>query len=107
MIAHNKHHNKKLSSGRGIVNSIIHKLPFELHLPGYQYCGTGTKLHKRPARSDSGINPLDVACKEHKIAYSNHKDIGKLHSADKILQEKAWMRLISNDEIEKCSISYK
>ena len=30
---------KKKKFGRGIVNSIIDKLPMELHLPGYQYCG--------------------------------------------------------------------
>lgn len=35
---------KKIVKGKGLVNSIINKLPFELHLPGYQYCGPGTKL---------------------------------------------------------------
>lgn len=36
---------KKRSSikkrGAGIINKIIDKLPFELHVPGYQYCGPG------------------------------------------------------------------
>lgn len=30
-----------------IVNKCVDLLPFELHLPHYQYCGTGTKLSQR------------------------------------------------------------
>ena len=48
--------------GRGLDNKIINKLQFELHIPGYQYYGPGTKLAKRLARGDLGINPLDAAC---------------------------------------------
>ena len=51
--------------GSGIVNSLIDKLPIELHLPGYQYCGPGTRLDQRLARGDPGLNPLDAACKQH------------------------------------------
>lgn len=83
--------------GGGIVNSLINKLPIELHLPGYQYCGPGTKLQKRLARGDPGINPLDAACKEHDIAYSKHKDIKERHKADQILENKAWSRVKSSD----------
>lgn len=79
------------------MNSIINKLPIELHLPGYQYCGPGTKLDKRLARGDRGINRLDQACKEHDIAYSQHKDINSRHKADKILIDKAWERVKSKD----------
>lgn len=66
--------------------SILDKLPVELHIPGYNYCGPGTKLQKRLARGDKGINLLDEACKEHDIAYStnNHR-----HTADLILADKA------------------
>ena len=84
--------------GRGLVNKIINKLPFELHIPGYQYCGPGTKLVKRLARGDPGINPLDAACKEHDIAYSrNRENIQARNEADKILAEKAWNRVKSKD----------
>jgi hypothetical protein len=84
--------------GEGIVNEAINRLPFELHLPGYQFCGPGTKLHKRLIRGDVGINPLDGACKEHDIAYSLYKDnIKKRHEADRLLQEKAWQRVKSSD----------
>lgn len=83
--------------GSGLVNSLINKLPIELHLPGYQYCGPGTKLEKRLQRGDRGINPLDQACKEHDIAYSQSSDLKYRHDADRILQERAWNRVKSND----------
>lgn len=96
------YHNNSLSlqknvKGKGLINSIIQKLPVELHLPGYQYCGPGTKLQKRLSRGDPGINPLDAACKEHDISYSQHKDLENRHKADKILAEKAWSRVKSKD----------
>lgn len=84
--------------GKGLVNTIINKLPFELHIPGYQYCGPGTKLAKRLARGDPGINPLDAACKEHDIAYSrNRENLEARGAADKVLTEKAWSRVFAKD----------
>ena len=85
--------------GSGIVNNLINKLPFELHLPGgYQYCGPGTKLQKRLAGGDPGINPLDYACKDHDIAYSENSDnIERRNAADKILAERAWQRVLAKD----------
>ena len=81
-----------------VVNSAIDALPIELHLPGsYQYCGPGTKLQKRLARGDPGINKLDVACKEHDIAYSNYSDTERRSIADRALAEKAWQRVKSSD----------
>lgn len=72
----------KSCSGGGIINSLINKLPFELHLPGgYQFCGPGTKLEKRLARGDQGINHLDTACRAHDIAYIS-KDLATRHKAD-------------------------
>lgn len=76
----------------GTINKLIDKLPFELHLPKYQYCGPGTKLEKRLARGDSGINDLDRACKEHDIAYLS-TDFKKRREADKRLIESAWQRV--------------
>lgn len=89
--------NTRAVKGEGLVNSIINKLPFELHLPGYQYCGPGTKLQKRLKRGDPGINPLDKACKEHDIQYSKHQNTSDRHIADKILTSKAWDRVKSTD----------
>lgn len=97
------HYNKSLSSnkqgktGGGLLNSIIDSLPIELHLPGYQFCGPGTKLQKRLIRGDKGINGLDAACREHDIAYAENKDLNKRHQADKILAEKAWERYKAED----------
>lgn len=84
--------------GKGLVNRIINKLPVELHIPGYQYCGPGTKLSKRLARGDPGINPLDAACKEHDIAYSQNRDnITARNAADQVLADKAWNRVLARD----------
>lgn len=88
---------KKVKRGKGFVNSLINNLPFELHLPSYQYCGPGTKLKKRLKRNDPGINELDRACKEHDIAYSQSKEVAERNRADEILASKAWQRFKSGD----------
>lgn len=87
----------KTKRGKGIVNTLINKLPFELHIPSYQYCGPGTKLKKRLQRNDPGINELDRACKAHDIAYSQTNDITERNRADNILASKAWQRFKSKD----------
>lgn len=79
-------------SGGGLVNTIINKLPIELHLPSYKFCGPGTRLKERLAHGQRGINLLDEACREHDIAYAQHADLKERHEADKILVEKAWDR---------------
>lgn len=82
--------------GSGLINSAINKLPFEMHLPGYRYCGPGTKLEKRLQRGDIGINPLDEACKSHDIAYTS-KDKNVRRLADRALRSKAWQRVGAKD----------
>jgi len=52
-----------LKRGSGIINKIIITLPFEAHIPGYNFCGPGTKLKQRLERGDRGINQLDEACR--------------------------------------------
>lgn len=90
--------------GKGLINSMLSRLPFEMHLPSgsspggtYQYCGPGTKLEERLKRGDPGINELDKACKEHDIVYANTSDMGERHKADKVLQKKAWKRVKTRD----------
>lgn len=68
--------------GSGLVNNLINNLPFELHLPGYNYCGPGTRLRERLLRGDQGINKLDEACMKHDIAYSRYPDLKQRHKAD-------------------------
>lgn len=93
---------RKSFVGRGgvvsrLINRGIDKLPFEAHLPGYNFCGPGTRLTERLHRGDRGINPLDEACKLHDIAYSTHKDSDKRREADKELAERAWARVKASD----------
>lgn len=57
----------------------------------------GTNLEKRLKRGDPGINPLDVACKSHDIAYSKHANSEERTIADKILQNEAMKRVFSKD----------
>lgn len=87
----------KKQGGKGFVNTLINKLPFEAHIPGYQYCGPGTKLAKRLQRGDRGINSLDEACRQHDIAYSQYGDTRNRHAADKVLQQAAWRSVKAGD----------
>lgn len=61
------------------------------------YNSLGTKLAQRLARGDTGINKLDDACKEHDIAYENHKDKFGRYLADKKLTSAAFKRVIAPD----------
>lgn len=83
--------------GGKILNKTIDLLPIELHIPGYQYCGPGTKLSSRLARGDPGINKLDAACKQHDIAYSRNQDSKSRSEADRVLAERAWQRVTAGD----------
>lgn len=78
--------------GGGLVNSLINNLPFELHLPGYNFCGPGTRLRARLLRGDKGINQLDNACMQHDIAY-NSTNLEDRHRADFELLNMAKQRM--------------
>ena len=87
--------------GRGVIGRVLNRaidaLPIELHVPGYQYCGPGTRLTKRLSRGDPGINPLDQACKKHDIAYHEFKGGEERKRADEELAKSAWSRVVSRD----------
>lgn len=84
---------RTLKRGAGnLLNRVIDKLPFEAHLPGLNFCGPGTKLEKRLARGDKGVNQLDEACKLHDISYAQSSDYKDRRRADKELAERAWRR---------------
>ena len=87
----------KRKSGRGFLNTLINKLPVEWHIPGYNFCGPGTKLQQRLNRGDIGINKLDEACKLHDIAYAKYVDAPSRHAADLDLANTAWQRFKSWD----------
>src|SRR5258705_1519397 len=79
-----------------VLNKLIDKLPIELHIPNYNFCGPGTKLEKRLARGDQGVNELDEACKKHDMAYADESVDRRV--ADKILADKAW-QLVKRPDI--------
>lgn len=87
----------KSNSGAGLLNTVINSLPFELHLPGYQYCGPGTNLKKRLTLGQPGINGLDSACREHDIAYDKSNSLPDRSAADSVLEERAWSRVGAKD----------
>ncbi|KYN09773.1 hypothetical protein ALC57_18107 [Trachymyrmex cornetzi] len=87
----------RIAQLEGLLNRTINALPFELHIPGYQFCGPGTHLAKRLTRGDRGVNPLDVACCKHDIAYSQNNNLTDRHIADRILTEKARQRITASD----------
>ena len=37
---------KKGAAGGSFLNTLVNKLPFEIHLPGHNFTGPGTKLYK-------------------------------------------------------------
>jgi len=78
------------NKGNGLVNSIINHLPAEIHLPGYRFCGPGTKLKERLARGEHGINNLDELCRTHDIAYDKSNSFIDRQKADEILENQAW-----------------
>ena len=66
--------------GSGIINEAVNNLPFEMHLPGYNFAGPGTKLNKRlnsdltPKPDSLPINRVDEAAMNHDICYLKNKD---------------------------------
>lgn len=80
-----------------LLNKAINKLPIELHIPGYKFCGPGTKLTERIARGDIPKNQLDQACREHDLSYNKSESLDDRHKADEILKQKAWLRVKSKD----------
>ena len=86
--------------GSGILNTKLNKLGDvmpETHLPGYNYCGSFTKLNERLARGDKPINKLDAGCQEHDIFYRDHMDTTERHVADKELANIAKEKVYANN----------
>ena len=72
---------QKAAAGGSFHNTLVNKLPFEMHLPGHNFTGPGTKLNKR-LNSDGTpmvywsipINRVDNAAYHHDLCYSKHSD---------------------------------
>ena len=71
---------KKGVAGGRFLNSLVNKLPFEMHLPGHNFTGPGTKPYKRlnpdgtPKEWSIPINRIDNAAYHHDLCHSKHDD---------------------------------
>ena len=71
---------KRYATGGSFLNSLVNKLPIEMHLPGHNFTGPGIKLHKRlnsdgtPKEWSIPINGVDNAAYHHDLCYSKHDD---------------------------------
>ena len=65
---------------KGFLNHTIKSLPFEMHMPGHNFTGPGTKLDKRlnedmtPKAWSKLINRVNKADYRHDICYVKNKD---------------------------------
>lgn len=67
---------------------------FELHAPGYNYCGPGTNYYKRKSMGVQPMNSLDEACMEHDRWTESRgpqlaKTLEQVVFADRKLQQRA------------------
>ena len=66
--------------GGSFLNSFVNNLPFEMHLPGHNFTGSGTKHYKRlnsdltPKEWSMPINRVDNAVYQHDLCYSKYDD---------------------------------
>ena len=69
---------KRNATGGSFLNSLVNKLPIEMHLPEHNSTGPGTKLYKRlnpdgiPKEWSIPINRVDNAAYHHDLCYSKH-----------------------------------
>ena len=75
-------------------NSALDAL-IEMHVPHYKFCGPGTKLAERVERGDVGINPLDEACRQHDLVYTDPNSDRR--QADRILAQYAFSRMLAEE----------
>lgn len=70
----------------GDIAKFVNKFNKEFHLPGYNFCGPGTKLSKRLDSNDNPVtkpvNAIDKACMRHDIGYRDNKDLESRQLAD-------------------------
>ena len=70
----------KAQKGGSLLNKAINNLPFEMHLPGHNFTGPGTKLNKRlnpdltPKKWSKPINRVDKAAYHHDVCYLKNDD---------------------------------
>ena len=68
---------KRDATGGSFLNTLVNKLPFEMHLPRHNFTGPGTKLYKRlnpdgmPKEWSIPINRVDNADYHHDYVIQN------------------------------------
>ena len=71
---------KRDATGGSSLNTLVNKLPFEMHLPGQNFTGPGRNLYKRLNPDETSkewsipINRVDNAAYHHDLCYSKHDD---------------------------------
>ena len=71
---------KRDVTGGSFLNTLVNKLPFEMHFPGHNCTGPGTKLYTRlnsdgtPKEYIIPISRVDNAAYNHDLCYSKHDD---------------------------------
>ena len=69
-----------VKTGSGLFNKVVSNLPFELHLPGHNFTGPGTRLDRRlnpdltPREWSKPINRVDTAAYHHDLCYAQNPD---------------------------------
>ena len=70
----------KAQEGGSLLNKAINNLRLEMHLPGHNFTGPGTKLKKRfnldltPKKWSKPVNHMDKAAYHHDICYLKNED---------------------------------
>ena len=68
------------ATGESFLNSLVNKLPFEMHFPGHNFTGPGTELYKilnsdgTPKEWSIPINRVDNAAYHHDLCDSKQDD---------------------------------
>ena len=68
------------ATGGSFLNTLVNKLPFEMHLPGHNFTGAETKLYKRlnpdgaPKEWSIQKNRVDNAAYYHYLCYSKYDE---------------------------------
>ena len=88
------HFIKRDATGESFLNTLVNKLPFEMHLPGHNFTGPWTKLYKifnpdgTPKEWSIPINRVDNAAYHHDLCYSQHDDTKTRNEV--LWQDTAW-----------------
>ena len=70
----------KVQEGGSLLNKAINNLPFEMHLPGHNFTGLGTKLNSvlnpdlTPKEWSKPVHRVDKATYHHDICYLKNDD---------------------------------